>query len=236
MKARHKAAALALLLIGAAAAAELLGLRAWLPMVLAWIGAHRALAWAAFVAGYVLGTIALVPGTLLTLGAGFLFGLPLGIALVSAGSVLGASCAFLIGRVLARGWVSAKIGALPRFSALDRATRHSGFLVVFLVRLSPLFPFNLTNYALGLTAVSFRDYFFASWIGMLPATVIYVYIGTLAKSLAELGRPAASGGGPERVLLLLGFAATAALAVLIARRATRALNTRLTAEDGGRRR
>lgn len=234
MSARYQAAALLLFLIAVFAATEVFGLRTLVPAALAWIDAHRAIAWGAFVISYVLATVIVVPGSLLTLGAGFLFGLPLGIAVVSAGSVLGASCAFLIGRFLARDWAAERIGRLPRFAALDRATQRSGFSIVLLVRLSPLFPFNLINYALGLTAVRFRDYFLASWIGMLPATVVYVYVGTLAKSVTELSGEPVSGGWAGRALLVIGFAATVALTVLITRKATHALKTHLQPDGTGR--
>src|SRR5690606_8718943 len=144
------------------------------------------LSWLAFIATYIVAAVLVVPGSVLTLGAGFVFGLPLGIVLVSVGSVLGAAAAFLVGRFFARDWVADRVARLPRFRALDSATRHDGFVIVCLARLSPLFPFNLLNYGLGLTGVRFRDYFFATWIGMLPATTLYVYVGTLAKDLTDL--------------------------------------------------
>lgn len=231
MSPRHKALTLLLLLIAAGVAAERFGLGASLAAVLVWVGAHRDLAWAVYIGAYVVATVIVVPGTLLTLGAGFLFGLPLGVATVSAGSVLGASCAFLIGRFLARDWIAQHVAGRTRLHALDRATRRNGFLVVFLVRLSPLFPFNLVNYALGVTGVRFRDYFLASWIGMLPATVLYVYIGTLAKSVTELTSGTTSGGWGDRALLIVGLLATIALTVLIARKARRALDTQLQTEQ-----
>src|SRR4030095_36542 len=99
-----------------------------------------------------------VPGSILTLAAGFVFGLPVGVALASAGSVLGATLAFLVGRLVARDWVEQRTAAWPRFRALDAATRHDGFVIVLLARLSPLIPFNLLNYLLSLTATRFRDY------------------------------------------------------------------------------
>jgi len=172
-----------------------------------------------------------VPGTLLTLGAGFAFGLVFGVALVSAGSMLGAIAAFLLGRFVARAWVARRIADSPRWRALDSATRHDAFTLVLLARLSPLLPYNMLNYAFGLTAVRLRDYALGSWVGMLPATVLYVYIGSLAKSVAALTSGRLDVGWPGRLLLIVGFIATVGLTVVIARRATRTLRDRLAAED-----
>jgi uncharacterized membrane protein YdjX (TVP38/TMEM64 family) len=234
MTARYKALLLVVALAALLAAVVALPVREWLAVGIAWIEDHRTISWAAYIGVYVLAAVLVVPGSILTLAAGFVFGLPLGVVLVSAGSVLGAACAFLVGRFLARDWVAERIERLPRFRALDAATRQDGFMIVFLARLSPLFPFNLLNYGLGLTAVRFRDFFLASWIGMLPATVLYVYIGSLAKDLTEL-TGGAEGGWARRLLLIAGFLATVALTVLITRKATRTLGARLESERGARR-
>ncbi len=172
-----------------------------------------------------------MPGSILTLAAGYLFGLPLGVALTSAGSVLGAAAAFVVGRYVARDWVAQRIAGRPRFRALDAALHHDGFTIVLLARLSPLIPYNLLNYAIALTAARFRDYVLATWIGMLPATVLYVYAGSLAKSLATLASAGRAPGWAAYSLLAVGFAATVGLTVLITRRATRLLRERLAAES-----
>jgi uncharacterized membrane protein YdjX (TVP38/TMEM64 family) len=205
----------------------------WLALGVAWIEQHPRLSWLAFIATYVVAAVLVVPGSVLTLGAGFVFGLPLGIALVSVGSVLGAAAAFLVGRFFARDWVADRVARLPRFRALDSATRHEGFVIVFLARLSPLFPFNLLNYGLGLTSVRFRDYFLATWIGMLPATTLYVYVGTLAKDLADLTDGGLERGPLRTAFWIAGFAATLLLTVLITRKAGRALAAHLEQESVG---
>lgn len=107
---------------------------------------------------YIPACLLFVPGTILTFGGGFAFGLVQGIIAVSLGSVAGAAAAFLNGRFLARGLIEEKIARHPRFRALDRAVAEQGFKIVLLTRLSPVFPFNLLNYAFGLTQVRFRDY------------------------------------------------------------------------------
>lgn len=226
----RRALLLGVLLAALIAGAALLPLEAWAGEAIGWASQHPRGARALFVVVYVLAAVLVVPGSILTLGAGFLFGLPLGVALVSIGSLLGAAAAFLVGRFFARAWVAERIADLPRFRALDIATHHDGFMIVFLARLSPLFPYNLLNYGLGLTAVKFRDYFLATWIGMLPATVLFVYVGTLAKSLTALLNGDVNAAWATRGFLTVGFVATVALTVLIMRRATRTLRDRLQAE------
>lgn len=210
-------------LLALLAAVALSPIAEWLEIAVAWIEMHPRVSWVAFVGAYVVASVLVIPGSILTLGAGFLFGLPVGVVLVSAGSVLGAAAAFLVGRFLARDWVARRIARRPAFRALDSATRHEGFLIVFLARLSPLFPFNLLNYGLGLTAVRFRDYVLASWIGMLPVTCVYVYVGTLAKDLTALTSGDIERGPFGIALLVAGFAATVALTVFITRKANRTL-------------
>jgi uncharacterized membrane protein YdjX (TVP38/TMEM64 family) len=205
----------------------LLPVAEWVVAALAWIDTHREIAWAAYIVLYIAAATLMLPGSIITLGAGFLFGLPAGTAIVSAGSVLGATAAFLIGRFFARDWIAERVARLPRFRALDQATSKDGFLIVLLTRLSPLFPFNLLNYAFGLTAVRLRDFVLASWIGMLPGTVLYVYLGSLAQDLTMLTSGAIEGGGFGLALFMIGLAATLLLTIVLTRRATRALNSQL---------
>ena len=229
---RHlKPLSLVAALLALAAAAAVFPIGEWLLRAIEWIQTQGPIAWVVFVLAYIAAAVLLVPGTIPTLAAGFVFGLPLGVALVSAGSVLGAATAFLIGRFLARDWIRGRIADLPRFAALDHAVSRDGFVIVLLTRLSPLFPFNLLNYALGITGVRFRDYFFASWIGMLPATVLYVYIGTLAGNVTELAAAELGDGWAARGLLVGGFVATLILTVLITRKATLALRAHLRQEE-----
>jgi uncharacterized membrane protein YdjX (TVP38/TMEM64 family) len=172
---------------------------------------------------YVVAAVFFVPGSLLTLGAGFLFGVFWGTISVSVGSTLGACAAFLLGRTIARQWVADQIAQRPRFRALDQAVLEQGFRIVLLVRLAPVFPYNFSNYAFAMTKVRFRDYALATWIGMLPATVAYVYIGTFLADLAH-----ETGGDREpsfvrKALLFGGAAASIAATIVIARIAGAAL-------------
>lgn len=175
-------------------------------------------------AAYIPACVLFVPGSMITLGAGFLFGVIPGTIAVSAGSVLGATAAFLIGRTFLRGWIEQRIAAYPRFRALDRAVGKEGFKIVLLARLSPVFPFNLLNYAFGLTDVRLRQYVLASWIGMLPGTLMYVYLGSALKSLADVAAGTPQGGPLRTIFFLLGLAMTVAATVVVTRVAKRALN------------
>ncbi len=173
---------------------------------------------------YVAATVLLLPGSVLTLGAGAVFGLARGAVLVSISATLGATAAFLVGRYLARDWVARKIEAYPRFKAIDEAVAREGWKIVGLTRLSPVFPFNLLNYAFGLTRVPLADYVLASWIGMMPGTVMYVYLGSLAGDLA--GRGPASRTPAEWALYAIGLAATVAVTIYVTRLARRSLDRR----------
>ncbi len=176
-----------------------------------------------FIAGYVLATVAFVPGVLLTLAAGAIFGLVPGVAYVFVAATLGASAAFLVGRYLARGAIERRIAQNPRFAAIDRAVGAEGRKIVFLLRLSPVFPFNLLNYALGLTRVRFVDFFLAS-AGMLPGTILYVYSGKLIGDVSALaGGAAVEKGAGYYAVLVLGLAATIAVTTVVTRTARRAL-------------
>jgi uncharacterized membrane protein YdjX (TVP38/TMEM64 family) len=172
---------------------------------------------------YIPGSLLFFPGSLLTLGAGFAFGVVVGTVAVSVGSVLGASAAFFVGRFLARGWVEAKVAGSPRFQALDRAVGRQGFKIVLLTRLSPVFPFTLLNYAFGLTTVRFRDYLLASWVGMLPGTVLYVYLGSAAQDVADLAAGRVEKTSAQTALFWAGLAATVVVTVFVTRLAKKAL-------------
>lgn len=182
----------------------------------------------AFIGLYVVVCVFFLPGSLLTLGAGAIYGLVRGTLLVSVASMAGATVAFLIGRYLARDWVGNKIAGNAKFKAIDEAVAREGWKIVGLIRLSPAFPFSLLNYAFGVTRVSFRDYFFASWIGMLPGTIMYVYLGSLAGSLA--GAEQESAGTAQRVTFAIGLAATIAVTWFVTRMARNALRDRVQSD------
>jgi uncharacterized membrane protein YdjX (TVP38/TMEM64 family) len=180
------AAAIAVMIVVAKQLSLAMLLQDALKDALTWVDSLGALAPLAFIAIYNVATVLLIPGSVLTLGSGILFGLGWGTLYVVVAATLGATIAFWIGRNFARGWVSRQLEKYPKFEAIDRAVAGQGFKIVALVRLSPLFPFNLLNYAFGITQVSLKDYVLGS-VGMIPGTILYVYLGSLLGNIAMIG-------------------------------------------------
>jgi pyruvate/2-oxoglutarate dehydrogenase complex dihydrolipoamide dehydrogenase (E3) component/uncharacterized membrane protein YdjX (TVP38/TMEM64 family) len=203
-------------------------LRGEVAAFLGWVRGAGALGMAAYAAAYVVACVLVLPGLLLTLGAGFVYGVAVGVPLAWASATIGSTVAFLLGRTLARKWVVARVASRPRFAAIDRAVGREGRRIVFLTRLSPVFPFTLLNYAYGITSVRFGDYLVGA-IGMLPATFLYVYLGSLASDVGTLGAAAAEGGATRLGLRLVGLVATIVVTLLVARIARRALDEETTA-------
>ncbi len=202
----------------------------YLPQFAAWVESLGWLGPLVFILGYAVATVAFIPGSLLTLAAGAIFGLAQGTLYTFIGATLGASAAFLVARYGARGWIERRIAGNARFAAIDRAVGKEGFKIVALLRLSPIFPFNLLNYSLGLTKVRFLDYLLAS-AAMLPGTVLYVYYGKAAGSLAAVAGGVKTERGPEYWLALgLGLVATIAVTTVITRLAGRALRQQIGEE------
>jgi uncharacterized membrane protein YdjX (TVP38/TMEM64 family) len=195
----------------------------WFASLLAWTRGHESWTGALIVAIYVIACLLLLPGSVLTMGAGALLGLLWGMVFVSIGSTLGATAAFLAGRFFARDWVSRKIANHPRFQAIDRAVAREGGKIVLLTRLSPVFPFVLLNYGFGLTRIATWKYILASWLGMIPGTLMYVYIGSALGSLAAVTAGRAERSTVEWVFFGVGLVVTVAVALYVTRVATRAL-------------
>lgn len=177
----------------------------------------------AFVGAYVIATVLLLPGSVLTVAAGFTYGLGWGIVLVAPTAVLSATAAFLCGRTLARARVIRRFGANRRFQAIDRAVEQRGAVIVTLLRLSPVFPFVVLNYVLSVSKVKTKTYVVASALGMLPGTTLFVYLGSLAGTAAEAAHGGAGPSTARLVLLTGGLVATIAVVVVIARAARREL-------------
>jgi len=203
---------------------RLLPAQDWLDRFLDWASGTGFAGMAVFTALYVVGALLFVPGSILTVGAGAIFGLFLGTAAVSVGSTLGAGLAFLIGRYLARERVARWVEGNPKFAAVDTAVGRAGGRIVLLTRLSPLFPYNLLNYLFGLTRVGFWSYLLASWIGMLPGTLLYVYLGVAGRAAALTSVGPGIGNGWEAIFWGVGLLATALLTYTLTRLARRALS------------
>ena len=209
-------------------AARQLHLQDWLKAALDWIRQLGPWGPVIFVAIYVLAAVLFVPGSVLTLGAGALFGVTLGSICVSIGATFGATAAFLVGRYLARDAIARKIERHEKFAALDRAVADEGWKIVLLTRLSPVFPFAVLNYGFSLTRVKLSHFVLASWVGMIPATLMYVYLG----SLVNVGAGQRQRTTGEWVLYGVGLLATVAVTVFVTRLARRALAKKISSTEG----
>jgi len=215
------------LIILLAIAAQQFNLSALVQNSLLWVKSLGIWGAIAFITIYNFATILFIPGSILTLGGGALFGVFWGSIYVFIAATLGATSAFLIGRYLTRDWVAQQIAGNIKFQAIDRAVAQEGLKIVLLTRLSPIFPFNLLNYAFGVTQVSIKDYILGS-IGMIPGTVMYVYLGSLAGDLTALGTTNQHLSSETQIaqwaIRILGLIATIAVTIYITRIAKQSLN------------
>ncbi|MEA5574700.1 TVP38/TMEM64 family protein [Calothrix sp. UHCC 0171] len=208
-------------------AGKQLNLQELLRTSLIWVESLGSLAAVAFIVIYNVATVLFIPGTLLTMSGGVLFGVFWGSVYVAIAATLGATWAFLIGRYLCRDVICKTIQSNVKFQAIDKAVAKEGFKIVLLTRLSPVLPFNLLNYAFGITQVSLKDYILGS-LGMIPGTVMYVYLGSMVGDLAMLGKNEQSISPETQIIQCLirgvGLIATVAMTIYLARLAKQALN------------
>jgi uncharacterized membrane protein YdjX (TVP38/TMEM64 family) len=218
---------LILIVIALFLAMRFLPVQQWLRSFSDWVGEMGAAGIFIFIVVYALATVLMAPGSILTIGAGFAFGLWKGFLAVSAGATLGASLAFLVARFIAREKIEAIAQRNEKFRNLDRAIGGQGAKLIFLLRLSPVIPFNLSNYFYGLTGVRFWPYVLASWIGMMPGTFLYVYIGTAGKAAvaAAAGGEAVKSGWQYWTFLGVGLAATVIVTIWVTKIAQDALKS-----------
>jgi uncharacterized membrane protein YdjX (TVP38/TMEM64 family) len=206
-------------------AMKFLPVQEWLRNFNSWV-AHMGVAGIfIFIGVYAVATVLLAPGSILTIGAGFAFGLWKGFLAVSAGSTLGAALAFLVARFIARDRVEAIAKGNDKFRRIDNAIGKQGAELIFLLRLSPVIPFNISNYLYGLTSVKFWPYVLVSWIGMIPGTFLYVYIGTASQAAvsAVASGQAVKHGWQYWALTSVGLAATVIVTIWITKIARNAL-------------
>jgi uncharacterized membrane protein YdjX (TVP38/TMEM64 family) len=188
---------------------HLAGLGGWAPVL--------------FIVLYILAAITLAPAFVLTFAAGAVFGLWRGTLLVYIGAVLGASAVYALAAPLARSRLLRWLDRDPRVAATRRAVVKDSAWIMFLLRLSPLVPYNLLNYALALSGVSYRDYLVAS-VGMIPAIIMYAYYGKVAGDVTRLAAGVEPPRGREYYLMLIvGLIATFAATSLITRAAKKAM-------------
>jgi uncharacterized membrane protein YdjX (TVP38/TMEM64 family) len=205
----------AILIFGREAAARL-------PLLAAWVQSLGLWGPVVFILAYGIAAVLLIPSLLLTISAGAIWGFRSGLVFSMTGASLGASLAFFTARYLMRDRVARYVGRHPRLAAVDHAVASEGLRLMFLLRLSPVVPYNLLNYVLGVSRVRYRDYI-AALAGMTPAAAMYVYAGKVAGDLASLASGASTRGPVYYALLGAGLIATIAAGVLTARGAQKAL-------------
>ncbi len=195
----------------------------WLNQFNNWVKDLGPIGFVVFSLTYIILTVLLIPGSVLTIGGGFIFGLIPGFLTVSFSATMGACLSFLIGRYFARDKVANKVEQNPKFKVIDSAIGKQGGKIIFLLRLTPVVPFALSNYFYGITAVKFSHYALASWIGMIPGTLLYVYLGHIGKTSLDV---AAGSGTPDtlkNIVTIIGLFATLAVTIYVTKVAKKAL-------------
>jgi uncharacterized membrane protein YdjX (TVP38/TMEM64 family) len=182
-----------------------------------------------FICIYNIATLCLIPASILTMKGGCLYGLWWGSLIVLIAASLGAMGAFLLGRYVGQNWVHSQLQKYPQFQKIERAIAKKGWQIVFLTRLSPIFPFNLLNYLFGISQISLKDYMIGS-LGIIPGTFMYVYFGSLATDLAsiDMSLPTTKETEILRWLMrLIGFIATISLTIYLTHFAKQTLTNTL---------
>jgi uncharacterized membrane protein YdjX (TVP38/TMEM64 family) len=206
-------------------AIKLLPTEEWLRAMQDYVKGLGAVGWIVYALVYALCCVLFVPASLLTLGAGVIFGLVEGTIVVVIGATLGAVASFLLARTVMRSKVEGMTAGNPKFLALDRAIGKEGAKIVFLIRLSPLFPFTYINYGFGLTGVRTLPYALATFFGIIPGTFAFVYIGSLLASAAG------DASATQTAIRVGGLVITIVVTILVTRIARNAMkNTGLEDE------
>lgn len=222
--------ALVLLLIALSTAAAFLPVKDWVKAFSDRVQTLGPLGVVLFIAVYALATVLFLPGWIFTVAAGLVYGVIAGTAVALTGAIIGSTLAFLCGRYLVRKRVEAATKGNKKFAAIDKAIGEQGWKIVGLLRLSPIVPFNLSNYFYGVTAVGFWPYLAASAVGMLPGTLLYAYLGGAGKA----GLGGEGGQSPIKwVFLGIGLLATVVVTIIVSRTAKRALEKSGAAKTRG---
>ena len=179
-----KAILAAVLLIAFIVAVRFLPIGDWIASFQAWVKGLGPIGYLVYVLAYVIVCVTFLPASPLTIGAGAIFGFVEGAIVVIVGATLGATASFLLGRTIMRRKIEAMAANNPKFRALDRAIAREGGKIVFLVRLAPVFPFAYINFAFGLTGVRTLSYVVATFFGIIPVTLAFVYIADAATRTA----------------------------------------------------
>ena len=212
-----------LAVIAAIVAVKFLPVTDWLKHFNDWVKGFGPWGVIFYIGVYAIATVLFLPGWIFTVGAGVAFGLLWGAVAAICGATIGAILAFLIARYAARGAVAKRFAKNKKFKQIDDAIGKQGWKMVGLLRLSPVIPFNLSNYLYGLTAIEFLPYALATFIGMMPGTLLYVYLGTIGKIGLDASKGGAQRSPLEYVFLGIGLLATIIVTVIVTRVAKSAL-------------
>ena len=223
MKNAPKALILIVILAACIVGVVVFDIQQYLLLVIQWVEGLGFAGRAIYVLIYAVVTVLFVPGSIPTLGAGILFGLFEGTIVVLIGATLGAVGAFITGRYFLTGAVKSLVAKFPKFQAVYDAIGKEGGKIIFFLRLSPLFPFNASNYIYSLTSVKTGPYALATLCGIVPGTFLYVYFGTLLGSVTEVAMGEAEASPLRWVLLGVGLVATVFVTIYATRVAKRAL-------------
>lgn len=214
------------IIVGLAVSARGLPLADWLAELECWARQYPLVGAVAYVLLTVVATVLLLPGWVSMMLGGLIFGLTLGLAYAMLGIVGGAAAAFLVGRTVARKWVERRIAGNVHLLALDDALDEQAFTIVALTRVALIFPFNLLNYAYGVTRVNIGAYSAGTAVGMLPIVGIYVYLGTLAQDMSQILSEGANIGPDAWWAAAVAAAAILAVVLTVRRALGRALQKR----------
>jgi uncharacterized membrane protein YdjX (TVP38/TMEM64 family) len=199
-------------------AVRVLPVAEWLEQFKTYVRGVGPIGYVLYVLVYVLCCVFVVPATVLTLGAGAIFGFVQGTIVNLVSATLGACAAFLLGRTVFRKRIEQKVASNPKLGAVDKAIEKEGTKIMLLMRLSGFPPFTWINYALSLTGVKFVPYAVTTFIGIIPGTAAFTYLGAAGADLAT------GSGGRIRLIFTVAAAVGAVLvAIIIARIATKAV-------------
>ncbi len=202
----------------------------WLHYVVNWMHVVQSAGmwgWLIFIGLYALCCLLFIPGSILTLSAGAIYGFWFGSALVLIGNGLGSLLSLLITRYFLRDWMNKKLAKYPKLRAIEKAVADDDWRLVFLTRLSPIMPFSLINYSLGLTRIPAWRFLLALELGAVPATFVYVYIGTLMGSLAQIGPDLKAHRPIEWTFQGAGVVVAIGVTIYVTRLATNAIDKRM---------
>jgi uncharacterized membrane protein YdjX (TVP38/TMEM64 family) len=221
MKKYSKWVLLILIVIALSIASAVLPIKDWIRWFINWVQQLGPAGVIVFIVAYALATVLFLPGWIFTVSAGLVYGIIGGTLVALTGAVIGATLAFLVARYLLRENIEEFAKKNPRFKAIDEAIGKNGWKIIGLLRLSPLIPFNLSNYFYGVTAVSLKAYVAISAVGMIPGTLLYAYLGAIGK--AGISGEETQHSTAQYILLGVGLVATIAVTVLVSRIARNAL-------------